>query len=165
MEEKRQQVEPEQKRCQVSLAVPKVMFDMIALGFEHVVVFVRNFPSPTACLGDLRDVVRAQAMIGDKAVVIELCTRCGIDRGDLQPMHGQGPWATSQQDIIQIPTQRDFSETAIPPACYGGWRAADPTRCLEAHDALGMTLFFLGDYAAARTHLVQGRASTALATQ
>ena len=80
-------------------------------------------------------------------------------------MHGQGPWATSQQDIIQIPTQRDFSETAIPPACYGGWRAADPRRCLEAHDALGMTLFFLGDYAAARTHLVQGRASTALATQ
>ena len=39
-----------------------------------------------------------------------------------------------------------------------GWRSVRPTRrtCLEAHDALGDTLFFLGDYAAARTHLEQG---------
>lgn len=44
-------------------------------------------------------------------------------------------------------------------------READPTRCLEAHDALGMTLFFLGDYAAARTHLEQGSVCTDPATQ
>ena len=31
-------------------------------------------------------------------------------------------------------------------------RAAAPTHLLEAHEALGITLFFLGDYAAARTH-------------
>ena len=80
MEKKRQQVEAEQKRCQVSLAMTKVMLDMIALGFEHVVVFVLDFPSPTARLCDLRDVVSPQAMIGDKAVVIELLTRFGIDR-------------------------------------------------------------------------------------
>jgi predicted ATPase len=35
-------------------------------------------------------------------------------------------------------------------------RATDPTSRLEAHDALGSTLFFLGEYAAARTHLEQG---------
>ena len=35
-------------------------------------------------------------------------------------------------------------------------RAADPMSRLEAHDALGSTLFFLGEYAAARTHLEQG---------
>jgi tetratricopeptide (TPR) repeat protein len=33
---------------------------------------------------------------------------------------------------------------------------AEATHLLEAHDALGGTLFYLGDYAAARTHLEQG---------
>ena len=35
-------------------------------------------------------------------------------------------------------------------------RAAAPTHLLEAHEALGYTLLFLGEYAAARTHLEQG---------
>jgi predicted ATPase len=35
-------------------------------------------------------------------------------------------------------------------------RTADPTHRLETHYALGMTLFYLGDYAAARTHCEQG---------
>jgi predicted ATPase len=35
-------------------------------------------------------------------------------------------------------------------------RQAEPTPRLEAHDALGHTLFFLGEYAAAWTHLEQG---------
>jgi len=34
-------------------------------------------------------------------------------------------------------------------------REASPPHLLEAHDALGTTLFYLGDYAAARTHLEQ----------
>src|SRR5439155_21461832 len=39
-------------------------------------------------------------------------------------------------------------------------REAAPTHLLEAHDTLGGTLFFLGEYAAARTHLEQGIALT-----
>jgi predicted ATPase/DNA-binding winged helix-turn-helix (wHTH) protein len=39
-------------------------------------------------------------------------------------------------------------------------RAADPRQRLEAHDALGTTLFYLGAYAAARTHVAQGMALT-----
>ena len=38
----------------------------------------------------------------------------------------------------------------------GTQRAADPTHLLEAHAALGTTLFLLGEYAAARTHLAEG---------
>jgi predicted ATPase len=34
-------------------------------------------------------------------------------------------------------------------------RAADPTHRLEAHEALGYTLFSLGEYPAARAHLEQ----------
>jgi TOMM system kinase/cyclase fusion protein len=39
-------------------------------------------------------------------------------------------------------------------------REAAPTHLLEAHDTLGGTLFFLGAYAAARTHLERGIALT-----
>jgi predicted ATPase len=44
-------------------------------------------------------------------------------------------------------------------------RAAAPTPHLEAHDALGTTLFLLGDYTAARQHLEQGIALTDPAAQ
>jgi predicted ATPase len=44
-------------------------------------------------------------------------------------------------------------------------RGAEPTPRLEAHDALGSTLFFLGEYAAAWTHLEQGIALTNPALQ
>ena len=44
-------------------------------------------------------------------------------------------------------------------------RAADPTHCLQAHEALGLTLFHMGDYATARLHLEQGIALTDPATQ
>ena len=44
-------------------------------------------------------------------------------------------------------------------------RGADPMPRLEAHDALGATLFFLGDYTAARTHVEQGVALAEPTTQ
>ena len=51
-----------------------------------------------------------------------------------------------------LPTARELGEQLVRLA----QRAADPTHLLEAHEALGETLFYLGDYAAARTHLEQG---------
>ena len=51
-----------------------------------------------------------------------------------------------------LPTARELGEQLYRLA----QRAADPTHRLEAHDALGSTLFYLGEYAAARTHLEQG---------
>jgi hypothetical protein len=39
-------------------------------------------------------------------------------------------------------------------------RTAVPTHLLEAHEALGLTLYYLGDYAATWPHLEQGIALT-----
>jgi hypothetical protein len=118
MEKKRQQIEAEQKRCQVLLAMAKVMLNMIAFGFEHGIVFVLNLPAPAACLCDLQDVFGTQAMIGDKAVVIELLTCFGMDRGHLEPIDDQGPFATLQKDLVKIAIPRDGGETATPAACF-----------------------------------------------
>jgi class 3 adenylate cyclase/predicted ATPase len=60
-----------------------------------------------------------------------------------------------------LPTARELGTQLLRLA----QRAAAPTHLLEAHDALGGILFFLGEYAAARTHLEQGIALTDPAAQ
>jgi class 3 adenylate cyclase/predicted ATPase len=55
-----------------------------------------------------------------------------------------------------LPTARELGEQLYRLA----QREAVPTPRLEAHDALGSTLFHLGEYAAAQTHLEQGIALT-----
>ena len=55
-----------------------------------------------------------------------------------------------------LPTARELAEQLDRLA----QRAADPTHHMEAYDALGSTLFHLGEYAAAWTHLEQGIACT-----
>jgi predicted ATPase/class 3 adenylate cyclase len=60
-----------------------------------------------------------------------------------------------------LPTARELGEQLVRLA----ERAADPTRRLEAHAALGHTLYFLGDYAVARTHCEQGIALSDPTTQ
>ena len=64
----------------------KIVLQMVPLGLQHIVIFVFDLPAPTAGLGDGCDVVRAQAMIGDKAVMIQLFARFGIGYRDLEPM-------------------------------------------------------------------------------
>jgi predicted ATPase len=63
-----------------------------------------------------------------------------------------------------LPTARELGEQLDRLA----QRAADPTHHLEAHYALGVTLFYVGDYTTARTHCEQGIAGidpTALQAQ
>jgi predicted ATPase len=55
-----------------------------------------------------------------------------------------------------FPTARELGEQLYRLA----QREAAPTHLLEAHDALGSTLFYLGDYPTAWTHLEQGIART-----
>jgi predicted ATPase len=55
-----------------------------------------------------------------------------------------------------LPTAREIGEELFRMA----QRTADPTYYLVAHTALGVTLFSLGDYATARTHLEQATTRT-----
>jgi class 3 adenylate cyclase/predicted ATPase len=60
-----------------------------------------------------------------------------------------------------LPTARDLAEQLV----WLAQRAANPIHRLEAHEALGSTLFYLGDYAAARTHFEQAITPTHPAAQ
>jgi predicted ATPase len=60
-----------------------------------------------------------------------------------------------------LPTARELGEQFLQLA----QRTGDPTHRLEAYIALGSTLYYLGDYAAAWIHLEQGIALTTLVAQ
>src|SRR5215212_10638077 len=92
----------------------KIVLQMVPFGLKHVVIFVFDLPAPTTCLCDGHDVVRAQAMIGDKAVVIPLFARFGIDYRDLEPIARQGSVTTTQEYVIDVTIHRHFREAAVP---------------------------------------------------
>src|SRR5215510_153096 len=118
MTQKGQEVQTEQKRGQVLLAMPKVVLQMVAFGLEDVVLFVFALPASTARVRDVRDVVRVQAMIGDKAVVIELFARFGIDYRALEPIDRQSIVTMTQAHVIEVAIVPHFREAAIPMATF-----------------------------------------------
>src|SRR5215831_5354714 len=133
MEQKGEEIETEHDRCEVLLAVTKIMLQMVPFGLKHIVIFVFDLPASTPCVGDGPDVVRAQAMIGDKAVVIQLFARFGIDDCDLEPMDRQGRVTPTQEDVVDVAHQRCFRVASIPPASFVLGHA---TRSLPAGPAL-----------------------------
>src|SRR5215468_1128672 len=98
--------------------MPKGVLQMVALGLEDVVVFVFDLPASPARLRHRRDVVSSQAMIGDKAVVIELFTCGGIDARELEPIDRHGIVTPSQQHSIDVPIPHHFRETTIPTTMF-----------------------------------------------
>ena len=52
---KRQQIQRQQQHGEMLLAMPEVMFKVIALGFQDVVTFILGFPSRSASAGDFSD--------------------------------------------------------------------------------------------------------------
>jgi predicted ATPase len=82
-----------------------------------------------------------------------LCARVGDTPQRFQTLRGLWGFYHNRG---ALPTARELGEQLYRLAqCE-----AAPTHLLEAHAALGNTLFFLGEYAAARTHLEQGIALT-----
>jgi predicted ATPase len=79
----------------------------------------------------------------------ELCRQVG-ETPQLFPTLRGLCWFYRAQGVL--PTARELGEQYVRLA----ERAADPTHRLEAYAALGSTLLYLGDYAAARTHCEQG---------
>src|SRR5256885_4662075 len=114
MEQEGQQIEAEHCRREILLAVAEVMFEMVALGLEHVVVFVFNLPPSTPGLGHLGHVRHTETVIGDKGVVIELFARFGIDHGHLDPIDRERWLPVLQQDILDEVIADHFRQATLP---------------------------------------------------
>jgi hypothetical protein len=107
--------------------MPKSVLQMVALGLEDMVVFVVDLPASSARLRPLRDVVRTQAMIGDTAVVRELCTGLGMPARELAPIDRPGIVTPSQQHLMAVPRHQHCRAAAMP-----------TTACKLGHPVVGL---------------------------
>src|SRR5262249_52010010 len=118
MEQEGQQIEAEHRRREILLAMAEVMLEMVAFGLEDVVVFVFNLPPSTTSVGHLGHVRHTEMMIGDKGVVRELCARCGIDDGHLDPIDRERMLPALQQDLIDEAIEGHFCPTPRPTTLF-----------------------------------------------
>ena len=89
VKEKGQEMEGRQECGQMLRAMAEVVFEMIALIFEGIVVFILDFPARTARLDDRGYGFSGQRELGHKRVVIELGAR-GIGERQLTPIDIEG---------------------------------------------------------------------------
>ncbi len=127
MEQQGEQVEAEHHRREGVLAMPNVVLHMVAFGLEHMVVFLVALPPPTACVRHRRDVLCRDAVIGEKALVGELCARCGVDHRDVAPIDRQGLFPVEQEHVL---------EHAIPGHCRAA--AMPVTACTRGDAVVGV---------------------------
>lgn len=123
MTEKGQPGKAEQQRRQVLRARPTGVRQRVSRGLEHVVMVVCELPAPTPGVRDVRDLVRAQAMLGDNAVGSEGCARGGPDDGARAPMDRSSIGPTPQEDGIDVPLRLHCRAAAMPMA---GCTLGDP---------------------------------------
>jgi hypothetical protein len=95
-----------------------IVLPRLPRGLEHMGVFVCTLPPPPPRLGHGQNVVRREAVMGDPAMVRELCPRCGIARRDLTPMDRQGLVATAPQDIVEVARHLHCRDAAMAVACF-----------------------------------------------
>jgi len=66
--------------------MPKVVFEMVTLGFEHVVICVFRLPPTATRRDDRSDGVITQTMVGDQGIVVKHLTRALIADGEFAPI-------------------------------------------------------------------------------
>jgi hypothetical protein len=86
VEEKGEQVEGQQKTSQVLFAVAEVVLQVIALGFEDIVVFVFTLPAGLTGFDDLDHGLVREGMIGDKGIMIQLLPGFAVGDDNLTPI-------------------------------------------------------------------------------
>jgi hypothetical protein len=92
VKKKGQEIEGGQEGCEVLRAMAEVVFEMIALSFEGMVVFILDFPAGAARLHDRRNGFRGERRLGHKGLVVQWCSR-GIREREFTPIDGQRIWA------------------------------------------------------------------------
>ncbi len=109
----------------------KVRLSLVALGLEHMVVFVFALPPPPARLHNRRDVLSRDAVMGEKAVVVEWCARGGVDHRDLEPMDRHGILPVAQEHVMAHAIQGHCRAAAMPVTAFTrgdaivGWPKGD----------------------------------------
>jgi len=109
----------------VLLAVPEIVFQVVALGLEGIVMLIFHLPTGTTGLDKLWQVFLGQDVIGGKRIFVRhLAVRTAHDQ--FTPVHQQRILASSQGYLIEIAVGIGFLDFPSPPWRGQRWRQ-EPT--------------------------------------
>ena len=86
MDEKGHNVQSEKHGRQIVVAMPKIVFEVIAMFFEDIVAFVFVLPTGSSSVSNLLDIVASNKVVGDPSVVIEHSSTVGVGNGQFKPV-------------------------------------------------------------------------------
>ncbi len=110
VEQKSEQVEADQGRGEMVVAVTEVVFQVIALGFQRVVVFILDFPAGAAGGDEFDNSVGGNRRVGDPGVAIAFMA-VGIGGDKLAPVDRQRGLAIAQRQVVGEFVGVDFTAT------------------------------------------------------
>ncbi len=84
------------------LPMPKVVFKMIALGFEAIVIFIFGFPATSTGSDDLGNGISAETMVRDKCIAIEYLSIRLSGNHQFTPVDQQGGLGVPNRHEIDI---------------------------------------------------------------
>ena len=98
MEGESQKVQRHEHGGKILLAVPEVVFEIVAVVLQDVEAFVLDLPAGPATGGQFGHRVGADGQVGDEAVAVGDGAG-GVDDLDHQPVDGQGVGVAAQRDV------------------------------------------------------------------
>ena len=116
--------------------VTEIVFQVVAFGFQGVVVFIFDFPAGATGLYDAGDIVCGKDMVCDEGIVVEDFASDFMGDDQFAPIDVQGIVAIAQRELVDEAIVPDFPVFAIP---AGPGKSLDRTLLLEIGQALVQT--------------------------
>ena len=92
----------------------EIVFQVVAFGFENVVVLIFDLPASPAISDDGFNGRFDDFKIGDEGVFVDLLARVFSGYAQFAPVDLEGPLITPQGQLVGIPIGIDFAKTTIP---------------------------------------------------
>lgn len=123
MEQKGQYIQCQSEVGEIALAMPKVVFHMVAFGLQDVDVLIFRFPARASRLRQPFHRAGLHRPIGDPGIVIERFSRLLVYIRQFQPVDLECPFCTQRHlvdkaiapDFPIAAVQRRFSNCSAPP--------------------------------------------------
>src|SRR3990172_5785963 len=101
--------------------MPEIVLQVIAFGFENIVILVFNLPTGAAIADNRLKGGFQNHKIGAKSVLVELFASIFTSDGEFTPIDLECSLIAPQRELVGITIGIDFAKTAIPqPLLVGG---------------------------------------------
>src|SRR3990172_10153172 len=95
-------------------AMPEIVFQVVALGFQGIVILVLNLPPSTPCFDYGGNIFGSDRNVGDEGILVQNFA-CGFMRNDqFAPVDLNCVAAIPQRDLVDEAVAPDFAVFSVP---------------------------------------------------